>query len=66
MLYDDRDESTGAKFADMDLIGLPWQCAIGPRGLKDGKAEWKNRRTGEKFELPILTLPDVLITPKAA
>ncbi len=48
VLYDDRNQPGGAKFATMDLIGLPWQIIIGPRGLKDGVAEVKNRRTGEK------------------
>jgi prolyl-tRNA synthetase len=51
VLYDDREERAGAKFADADLIGLPWQLVIGPRGLKDGKAELKNRATGEKEEI---------------
>ena len=36
VLVDDRDESAGAKFATMDLIGLPWQAVVGPRGLKQG------------------------------
>ena len=53
VLYDDRDERGGAKFANMDLIGLPWQLVIGPRGLKDGKVEVKNRASGEKEELSI-------------
>ena len=53
VLYDDRDERGGAKFANMDLIGLPWQMVIGPRGLKDGKIEIKNRASGEKAELCI-------------
>ena len=48
VLYDDRDERAGAKFGTMDLIGLPWQVIIGPRGLKDGIAEVKNRKTGER------------------
>ncbi len=48
VLYDDRNQPGGAKFATMDLIGLPWQIIIGPRGLKDGVAEVKNRRTGAK------------------
>jgi len=48
VLYDDTDERPGAKFAVMDLIGLPWQVIIGPRGLKEGIAEVKNRRTGER------------------
>ncbi len=46
VLYDDRGGTPGAKFAVMDLIGLPWQVIIGPRGLKDGIAEVKNRKTG--------------------
>jgi prolyl-tRNA synthetase len=50
-LYDDRDESPGAKFAAMDLIGLPWQLAIGPRSLAAGTVELKNRATGAKEEL---------------
>jgi prolyl-tRNA synthetase len=52
-LYDDRDERAGAKFADMDLIGLPWQVVIGPRGVAAGQVELKNRATGEKTELGI-------------
>ncbi len=46
MLYDDRDESPGAKFAAMDLIGLPWQLIVGPRGVAAGTVELKNRRAG--------------------
>ena len=52
-LYDDRDERGGVKLGSMDLIGLPWQLIIGPRGLAAGTVELKNRRTGEKIELPI-------------
>jgi prolyl-tRNA synthetase len=51
VLYDDRDESPGTKFATMDLIGLPWQLIIGPRGVAAGTVELKNRRTGERHEL---------------
>ncbi|WP_422363000.1 proline--tRNA ligase [Pyruvatibacter mobilis] len=53
VLYDDRDERAGGKFATMDLIGLPWQLVIGPRGLKSGVVELKNRATGEKEELSL-------------
>ena len=52
-LYDDRDERGGVKLGSMDLIGLPWQLIIGPRGLAAGLVELKNRRTGEKQELSI-------------
>lgn len=53
MLYDDRDERAGGKFADMDLIGLPWQIAVGPRGLKDGIVELKRRSDGERSTMSI-------------
>jgi len=50
-LYDDTSERPGGKFATADLIGLPYQLVIGPRGLKEGKVELKVRRTGETHEL---------------
>ena len=50
-LYDDRDERAGAKFATMDLIGLPWRITVGPRGLAAGKVELTSRRTGESEEM---------------
>jgi prolyl-tRNA synthetase len=53
VLYDDRDERGGVKLGSMDLIGLPWQLVLGPRGLASGVVELKNRRTGEKQELSI-------------
>jgi prolyl-tRNA synthetase len=53
VLYDDRDESPGAKFAAMDLIGLPDQLILGPRGLGAGTIEWKHRRTGARHDLPL-------------
>lgn len=52
VLYDDRDERPGAKFADCDLIGLPWQI-IGGRGLDKGMVELKHRRSGERAEVSI-------------
>lgn len=53
MLYDDRDQGAGAKFATADLIGIPYQIVIGPRGLKSGEVELKHRKTGERENLPI-------------
>ena len=50
-LYDDRDERAGAKFATMDLIGLPWRLTVGPRGLAKGVVELTSRRSGESEEL---------------
>jgi prolyl-tRNA synthetase len=43
VLYDDRDQRPGAKFATADLIGIPWQVLIGPKGLAEGKVEVKKR-----------------------
>ncbi|HEX4296685.1 MAG TPA: proline--tRNA ligase [Devosia sp.] len=52
-LYDDRDQPAGAKFAVADLIGIPYQLILGPRGLKDGQAEVKHRKSGERETLPL-------------
>jgi len=51
VLYDDRGESPGAKFATMDLIGLPDQLVIGPRGMAAGTIEFKHRRSGERQDI---------------
>ena len=50
-LYDDREERAGAKFATMDLIGLPWRITVGPRGLEKNVVELTSRRPGESEEL---------------
>ncbi len=47
-LYDDKKDRGGVKFSRMDLIGLPYQIVVGPRGLKDGIVEIKDRKTGER------------------
>ena len=52
-LYDDREERAGAKFATMDLIGLPWRITAGPRGVKNGVVELTSRRTGEAEEMSV-------------
>ena len=48
ILYDDTDQRAGAKFATHDLIGVPWQIVVGPRGVAAGEIEVKDRRTGER------------------
>ena len=53
VLYDDRDERGGAKFATADLIGLPWQLVVGPKGIAQGVVELKRRATGVKDELSV-------------
>ena len=53
VLYDDTDERPGGKFATADLIGIPWQLTIGPKGVAEGVVELKRRATGEKMTLPL-------------
>ncbi|MDQ0515029.1 prolyl-tRNA synthetase [Kaistia geumhonensis] len=53
VLYDDVDGRAGAKFATMDLIGLPWQLIVGPKGLASGEVELKRRATGERETLTL-------------
>src|SRR5206468_3013169 len=52
-LYDDRDERGGVKLGSMDLIGLPWQVVVGPRGVAAGTVELKHRGSGEREELSV-------------
>jgi prolyl-tRNA synthetase len=53
VLYDDTDERAGGKFAGMDLIGLPWQLVVGPKGAEKNMVELKNRKSGQKQELSV-------------
>ena len=53
VLYDDSNERPGAKFAGMDLIGIPYQIVVGPRGLEKGLVEVKVRASGAKEEMPV-------------
>jgi prolyl-tRNA synthetase len=50
-LYDDRDERAGVKFADAELIGIPWQVVVGPRGVKEGIVELRSRKGGDPENL---------------
>jgi prolyl-tRNA synthetase len=53
VLYDDRNERSGVKFSEMDLIGIPRHLIVGPKGLSQGMVELKCRRTGERHELSV-------------
>ena len=53
VLYDDRDERAGVKFADMDLIGLPLQLIVGPRGITNDEVELKERKTGKIMKMSL-------------
>ena len=52
-IYDDRTDRAGVKFNDADLIGLPWQIIVGPRGAANGMVELKRRATGERAEVSL-------------
>ncbi len=62
VLYDDRDDRAGAKFAAMDLIGLPWQIIVGPKGLAAGEVELKQRATGARHSLTFESALNRLVT----
>jgi len=62
VLYDDRDDRAGAKFAAMDLIGLPWQIIVGPKGLASGEIELKERATGVRHSLTFESALNRLVT----
>ena len=53
VLLDDTDERAGSKFATADLIGVPLQVIVGPRGIADGEVEIKTRKTGERESLSL-------------
>jgi prolyl-tRNA synthetase len=60
VLYDDRDERAGGKFATADLIGVPWQVMVGPRGLAEGKVEVKKRADGTREQMSAAAAVDLL------
>ena len=57
VLFDDRDARPGVKFADADLVGIPHRLVVGERGVKDGKAEYRHRQSGDEEQVD---LTDVL------
>ena len=60
VLFDDRDERPGVKFADADLIGIPYHVIVGSKGLANGVVELKERRTGEVQKLKPDDVPAAL------
>jgi prolyl-tRNA synthetase len=60
VLYDDRDERAGGKFATADLIGVPWQVLVGPKGLAEGKVEVKKRADGSREQMSPAAALDLL------
>lgn len=66
VLIDDRDARAGVKFADAELIGIPFRITLGPRGLKEGKAELTGRHSGETEEVGLETVAAVVAERVAA
>ena len=70
VLIDDRDERPGVKFADAELIGIPYRLTVGPRGLGDGIVEWTERRSGDSELIPVAdaaaTITDRIETARRA
>ncbi|QYK02541.1 proline--tRNA ligase [Shewanella psychrotolerans] len=64
VLFDDRKERPGVMFADMELIGLPHVIVIGDRNIDGGVFEYKNRRTGEKQDIPFDQIIDFIKSAK--
>lgn len=62
ILYDDRDERAGGKFATMDLLGLPWRITVGPRGLKNNMVELTSRRTGKSEDISLELVSKKLVS----
>ena len=60
VLYDNRDERAGVKFSEMDLIGIPWQVIIGPKGIKDNYVELKSRKTNKSFKVSLENIEEAL------
>ncbi len=55
VLLDDRDARAGVKFADAELIGIPYRLTVGPKSLADGEVEWTSRATGETKRIGLST-----------
>ncbi|BDB96573.1 proline--tRNA ligase [Candidatus Hydrogenosomobacter endosymbioticus] len=62
ILYDDRKKSAGIKFADADLMGMPYQIIIGPEKNARRCVEVKNRKTGESIEVKVEQLDQILFS----
>ena len=61
VLLDDRDARAGVKFADAELIGIPYRVTVGPRALAEGEVELTFRATGDTTRVPIDAIADSLV-----
>jgi prolyl-tRNA synthetase len=62
VIYDDREKvSPGVKFKDAELIGVPTIAVVG-KGLADGTIEVKDRRSGDRADIPVADIVDHLVS----
>jgi prolyl-tRNA synthetase len=66
VLLDDRDLRAGEKFADADLIGLPFRVTVGKKTLEDGKVDLRNRETGAERRVEVIELGKEVVNGKAS
>jgi len=62
VLYDDRNESVGAKLATMDIIGIPWKITLGPKDMKENQVDIVERKSGKKTRCSIDSLVDQVVS----
>ena len=53
VLYDDRDQRAGVKFAEMELLGIPWRVVVSPKALEAGSFEVTERKTGQSHQMAL-------------
>jgi prolyl-tRNA synthetase len=58
VILDDRVERPGVKFADAELVGIPWRITVGPRGVAAGTVELTERASLETTEVPLTEVVD--------
>lgn len=61
VVIDDRDARAGVKFADTELVGIPWRVTVGPKGVEAGVVELTSRAAGETTDVPIGDVVDQLV-----
>jgi len=60
VILDDRNARAGVKFADSELVGIPFRVTIGPKALADGQVEFTPRLSGETERVSLDSVPDLL------
>ena len=64
VLYDDRDQRAGVKFAEMELLGIPWRVVVSPKAVAAGRFEVTERRSGQTHEIAAENIVPFLLGPQ--